>query len=75
METDECMTTDEHNRQMRDYGSCTRCGMGFPKKVCQECGTPLGQPHGWGCDLVLHGDLPLTPEGQPPLVTEQDTEE
>lgn len=44
------------------------------RAVCQECGTPLGQRHGWGCDSVLHGDVALD-NGQPPLVTLDDCKE
>jgi hypothetical protein len=42
--------------------------------VCQECGTPLGQRHPWGCDSVIHGDVALV-NGQPPLVTLDDCKE
>lgn len=44
MNKSECMTTDEHGRQLREYGSCNQCGMGeqsVPERKsddeCDEC--------------------------------------
>lgn len=43
--------------------------------VCQECGSFLGQRHGYGCDLYLYEEPYRDADGHPVLVTEQDCEE
>lgn len=64
MTTTECMTTDEHGRQMREYGSCNACGMGAtPSPVegatgtcvhCQAKVTLRRTAYGTGARLAWH---------------------